>query len=250
MTTTVDWNVLDKPGVRDVASRAARKVFDRYQDSILSDRDDLEQDALTYIASMERLREVTDELGLLNYRLEQVLTYNLRTEVRQRSKQLSYDKLTSEGGDDEGKTYIRPYVAFETSSKSYTRESVESLLPAVWDESYCYGLPQKDSAPDPDMPRGSANKAHGNNLSAYIADIKTGWEKTPLTLKERRALVLAFAAGWTQKDIAFNQGCSQQAISERIDRAIGKIVARLNGGYWHEVLGDPDPEPPIAAVAA
>ena len=78
-------------------------------------------------------------------------------------------------------------------------------------------------------PAAAANKARGNSHWAYIGDIKTGWIKTPLTLDERRALLLRFGLGWDQTDIAFNQGVSQQAMSKPLDAAVKKITARLNG---------------------
>lgn len=236
VATEPRWDVLDRKGVREVASQAARRINRQYAD--YTELEDLKQDALVLIATSSGLQEAVDkgELGLLQFRLEQVLVKSIETYVRHTSRHISYDRIEAQDENEEG-TFIRPYVEVATASNEYTRESVESLLPAVWDEGYAYGLPRQDTAPDPDMPRGSANKAQGNNLSAYIADIKVGWEKAPLTIKERRALILAFGLGWTQRQIAYNQGVSQQAIQQRIYSGVGKIVARLNGGLWHELEG-------------
>lgn len=238
-TKTASWDILELPEVQSIIKQAAKRIHRQYETVI--EYDDLEQEAT--------IRAVTDkgviaaardgEMGLFQYRLEQGLTDMLRPKVKEANNTVSLDALMEEAGDD---GFALPYVVIETASNDYTRESVETLLPAVWDDSFVYGLPQRDDAPDPDMPKSASNKAHGNDLSAYIADIKTGWDKTPLTIKERRALFLAFnttlpGGPWTQREIAFNQGVSQKTISLRLEQAIGKIVARLNGGYWHELEG-------------
>lgn len=230
-----DWAVLDLEGVREVTAQAARRVHKRYAD--YTEVEDLKQDALIFVATRPNLQAPAydEELGLLQFRLEQDLVESIETEVKHRKNTISYSAVEVQDEHEEG-TYVRPYVQIETTSNEYTRESVESLLPAVWDEDYAYGLPKKDTAPDPDMPRGAVNVAHGNDLSAYIADIQVGWEKTPLTRKERIALLLAFGFGWTQREIAYNQNVSQQTISERIYTAVGKIVARLNGGLWFYLM--------------
>jgi len=230
------WTVLDIEGVREVATQAARRVNRRY--SQVTELDDLTQDALILIATKGDLLSCLEgdepELGLLQYRVEMDLVNKAQTAANQQQRNIPFERLEATEGDH---TFVRPYVAIATASSDYTRESVETLLPAVWDESYVYGMPQRDDAPDPDMPKGSTNKATGNNLVAYIADIKTGWDKTPLTVKERRAVLLAYGMGWTQGEIATNQGVSQQTIQERLYKAIGKIVARLNGGLFYELLG-------------
>lgn len=227
-----DFNYLDNKTVLDVIKQAARRVHRKF-DEQYSEVEDLIQEAHVAIATSADLLEAVDseDYGLLQYRLEMDLTNLVQKEVRRTSKNISFDALLDAQDDGE---YLASSVVIETASNDYSRESVESLLPAVWDESFVYGLPQKDTAPDPDMPRGSSNKAEANNLAAYISDIKTAWELTPLTVKERRALVLAFGFGWTQKEIAFNQECPQQNVSRRIDAAIGKIVARLNGGFYYD----------------
>jgi hypothetical protein len=235
----VRWDVLSLPGVQKAVTQAARKIHKRYENVI--ELEDLEQEATIIMVTRlpERAQACAegagdDNLGTLQHELEMDLVDYLRPKAAERQKTISYDALV-EKSDEDG--LIAPYVVIETASNDYTRESVETLLPAVWDESYLYGLPQRDDAPDPDMPKGSTNKARGNNLSAYIADIKTGWEKTPLTTKERRALILAYGLGWPIKEIAYNQGVSDRAIRYRIEGAVGKIVARLNSGYWYELEG-------------
>lgn len=255
VTPEADWSVIELPYVRDIATQAAKRIHRKYPN--VSELEDLEQEALIRIATTANLQEAArdeDNIGLLQHRLEQDLGDALLPQAKRQARTISYDELT-ENAEEDG---IRlPYVVIETASADYTRESVETLLPAAcWthhmrhrqelagrkhrctaDESYLYGLPQRDDAPDPDMPKGSTNKSRGNNLSAYIADIKAGWEYAPLTDKERASLFLAYGCGWTHEQIAFNQGTIQSVISRRIETAVGKIVARLNGGYWAELAG-------------
>lgn len=226
--------VLADEAVCDIVVQAARRVQRRYRQMEV---DELTQQGYLLVSSTPELQEVADHpetLGLLQFRLEQRLVRFATKEARRQQSTLSYDALTDveEEGD-----FLLPYVAIATAANDYSRESVESLLPAVWDETYCYGLPRKDTAPDPDMPKGSTNKSHGNDLSAYLADIKVGWDRAPLTQKERVALFLAFGVGWTQEQIAFNQGVVQSTIHDRIFSGVGKIVNRLNGGIWFELEG-------------
>lgn len=226
-------DLLNDADVREVCLQAARRVGRRAHQIEL---EDITQTAYLLLAEKPDLQECAEDpeqYGLLQYRLERRLVKRFVPSAARMRQTLSYDELV--GGEEEGE-FMLPYVSIATASNDYTRESVESLLPSVWDEGYCYGLPRKDTAPDPDMPKGSTNKSHGNDLSAYLADINVGWHRTPLTRKERVALFLAFGMGWTQDQIAYNQGVAQQTISNRIFTAVGKIVARLNGGYWAELL--------------
>jgi DNA-directed RNA polymerase specialized sigma24 family protein len=111
---------------------------------------------------------------------------------------------------------------------TYDRPLVEQLLPAVWDSSYAYGM-NDPTAPDPDMPRAAADKAHSNTLYAHLADIKAGWVKAPIPRPERQALFLRYGLDLRQSDIGKRQGVTQKAVSERLARGVGRIVATLNG---------------------
>lgn len=111
---------------------------------------------------------------------------------------------------------------------SYDRPLVEQLLPAVWDQSYAYGM-TNPTAPDPDMPRAAADKAHSGALYAHLADIRTGWNKAPIPRPERQALFLRYALDLKQSDIGKRQGVTQKAVSERLARGVGRIVETLNG---------------------
>jgi|GEM_PF-4316488 len=254
------------PRVLNIVSHATRRVWTKYQSYV--EFEDLRQEAFILATTKEDLfQAATDEdFGYLQHRLELDLMnhcelgfatpWNNADGTVQRPDHTaiafegrwsgegdnrsaiplaySYEALVDDAKCDEEGGFVAPCVVIETASNDYSRESVESLLPAVWDKSYAYGMPMKDDAPDPDMPTGVTNKARGNNLSAYLADIATGWEETPLTTKERRALLLACGLGWTHEEIAYNQEVSQQAISQRVEAAVGKIVAHLNGGYYYD----------------
>lgn len=120
----------------------------------------------------------------------------------------------------------------------YTRDLVETLIPAIWDEAYTYGMPRAETAPDPDMPKSWRNKKEGNTHFALIADIKTAWAKTELTLKERRSVFMHHVLDYHQREIAAIEGCTQPAISVRLFTAVGKLVACLNGGEFDEAAYD------------
>lgn len=232
------WRRTLRDGVRDVARQSAKRVHSRYG-HLGIERDDLEQEALVALVTVPglvSLLEVEDiELGLLQHGLEQVLTWkHCRPEVRVARRNVALSRIDGESFEESSLVSYQPAPAM---AADYTRESVEMLLPAVWDEQMAYGLPKKETAPDPDMPRGASNPKRGNNLPAYIADIKTGWAKAPLTNRERRAVLMRFGLSFTQEEIAQHEGISQQAISARLFAAVGKIVARLNAGIWYELEG-------------
>jgi len=111
---------------------------------------------------------------------------------------------------------------------TYTRELVEQLLPTVWDHHSAYGI-TNPAAPDPDMPSAAADPAHSGTLYAHLADVHTGWTEAPLTIAERRALLMRYGLDWHQKAIARHEHVAASTASERLTRAVGRIVARLNG---------------------
>lgn len=227
-----NWGVIDDPRVKQVARRAARSLARDNQGFL--EEDDLYQEALIFIATKSDLTALAMQRnyallynGVRMDLLNGFVTPLLRTgEMEQRK----YKTVSTEDADE----FVSPFVHLDDGTGDYTEDAVRLLLPAVWDESYAYSLPDRDDAPDKDMPKSASNKARSNNHWAYIADIKTGWNKTPLTLDERRALLLYFGMGWTQRDIAFNQDTSQQTVSNRLDSGVKKITARLNGASLSE----------------
>lgn len=224
MSDTHDWSVLDNPELVDLCEYVVETVS--YNRNL--DADDLLQDAYVLVtATGGDLHAITSEpenFGLLAFRLEQQLINKHKTDIRRRDKAVSLDVRIEEG--DESIPYA-PYVPRKDGAV-YTRELVEALLPAVWDEEYAYGMRQ-ENAPDPDMPRSSSNKSTGNTLAAHIADIRRAWELTDLLDAERRTLLLSHGFDWSSVEISFNQELTKRAIDKRLYSGVGKIVAFLNG---------------------
>lgn len=223
------WGVFDVEEVDDVIAQTVRSLSFEYD---FIEVDDWIQDARMLVATKPDLYGCVlgdeIELGLLQYRLRQDLVDMARVEKDRRKRNTSFEERYDErpGADDYAPRPVTITVRRDTVA--YDRPLVEALLPAVWDEAFCYGI-RMENAPDQDMPRGSINKATGNTLAAHIADIKTGWADAPLTLGERRALLLGYGLDWKQTEIAFNQDVSQKTVSKRLETGVGKIVNTLNG---------------------
>lgn len=111
---------------------------------------------------------------------------------------------------------------------SYDRATVELLLPAVWDSEYAYGM-RNPTAPDPDMPTGTVDKKNGGTLFAHLADIRSAWNRAPLTLEQRRALLMRFGFDMQQKEIAAREGTYKMAVSRTVESGVGALVGWLNG---------------------
>lgn len=229
-TSVAQWGVIGDAHVQRVARAVARSIADMNQGVL--EEDDLYQEGLVLIAATPHIarQATTREYGLLYTRLRTELMQKF-VEKLDRSGELAarkYRSITIEDAEIEP----LPPILFDDGSGDYTEDAVKLLMPAVWDESYAYGIPLRDDAPDKDMPKGPGNKARSNSHWAYIADIKTGWEKTPLTHLERRALLMAYGLGWTQTNIANYEGVAQKTISVRLSGATKKIAARLNGAAF------------------
>ena len=214
------WDRSTDPEVQKIVSIRARQIAWDFDHAI--EAADLEQEAMILIATKPEFD--TDDYGLIDHRIRADMINLCTTRQSQRRRNVP---LMSE--QDEPSEPAVEYVPLSPVPGGYTREQIELLLPAVWDESYCYGLPAREDAPDPDMPRGSVNVAHGNNLSAYIADVKSGWKKAPLTLLEKRAVVLRFGAAYMDREIAEHEGVDRSTITHRIETAVTKIANYLNG---------------------
>lgn len=118
----------------------------------------------------------------------------------------------------------------------YSRDLVEQLLPAVWDETYAYGMPKAATAPSEDMPKGSVNKSHGNTLFAHLADIKTGWEAPDLSIAERQAVLLHYGLDLIEAEVGAVLGKPRTTVQYNIFTGIGKIVSHLNGTTFSEIM--------------
>jgi hypothetical protein len=113
----------------------------------------------------------------------------------------------------------------------YSRALVEHILPAVWDTEAAYGI-KNEQVPDADMPKGHKDPKKGSPLFAHLADIRHGWSAAPLSFEERQALFMRYFLDCTQGVIASFQGVSQQAVSYRCERGVGKLTAHLNGDKY------------------
>ena len=119
---------------------------------------------------------------------------------------------------------------------SYTESLVEQLIPAVWDQSFAWGL-QNPQAPDADMPKAKyKSPKEATTFWTHLIDIRIAWERCPLTMPERRALLLAYGIGMEQSEIAENQSVSQQSISKRIAKGVDKLTEWLNADYETEEI--------------
>ncbi|WP_031513756.1 hypothetical protein [Streptomyces sp. NRRL F-5123] len=110
----------------------------------------------------------------------------------------------------------------------YTRAIVEKTLTAMWDPDSPYGM-KNESAPDADMPRGYVDKKKGSDFGAHLADVRRAWGAGPLSLVEKQAVFMRYALDQEQEVIAGFQRVTQQAVSYRIERGVGKLAAHLNG---------------------
>lgn len=226
------WNLLDDPTVRRVVRNAANSVADMNQGIV--DAEDMFQEGLILVATVPGIAEkaIVGDFGLVYGDVRESL-YRRHIRTLDRRGELDARKYRTVSTEDH-ETEPEQTVMFDAGTGDYTEDAVKLLLPAVWDDSYAYGLPDRENAPERDMPKAAANKARANNHWAYIADIKTGWETTPLTRLERRALLLVYGVGYTHEQAAQFEGVDQSTVTRRINTAIRKIVARLNGAGIEE----------------
>ncbi|WJN63142.1 DNA binding protein [Streptomyces phage phiScoe44] len=114
----------------------------------------------------------------------------------------------------------------------YDRALVERLLPACWDVQAAYGLKDEQQA-DQDMPKSKADPSHAGTLLAHLTDIRSAWQWATklqgLTPGEAQAVILRYGLDWTEREVGLQLGVSQQAISKRCEKAVGKLAAHLNG---------------------
>lgn len=87
---------------------------------------------------------------------------------------------------------------------------------------------------DPADIKGSIDPRRSNSAWSELVDVRAGWYGAELTEKERTTLFLAHSLFWSQKEIAFNQGVTVQAISLRIRGGLQKIAAWINGDEIEE----------------
>lgn len=227
--TATNWDLVEDPRVKRAVRDAAKSIAN--MNAGIVEAEDMYQEGLLLVAGTEKIagNARNEDFGLVYKEVRERLFKKFIRSL-DRSGELDarkYRTITHEDVEEES----APVATFDDGSGDYTEDAVRLLLPAVWDESYAWTLPERDDAPDKDMPKSKGNKSHGNSHWAYIADVKTGWEKSPLTRLERRALLMAFGLAWTHDDIAEHEGVAQPTVTVRINTAIKKITARLNGAH-------------------
>ena len=229
------WKISENVQVQTTVRNAARSIAE--MNSGIVEADDMYQEGLLLVAGIPKIAEhaIVGDLGLVYKEVRERL-FKAFIRPLDRSGELDARKYRSipVGESEDEESIPKGGFTFDDGSGDYTEDAVKMLLPAVWDEDYAYGLPDREDAPDKDMPKVAGNKARSNSHWAYIADIKTGWGKTPLTLLERRALFMAYCLGDTHTDIARYEGVDRSTVSKRIDSAVKKITARLNGALIEE----------------
>lgn len=248
-TLDPDWSLLEHPGVDEVIERVVTNLD--VELNLDMDRDDLAQEAVILVTTKADLRMLIEryELGLLYHGLRSDLLNKADVQIKQRARLSSYEGLREaedeaavgeyigglrESEDAEVEPRQEEYRNYDRTMRAaphqagYTRELVEHLLPAVWDGDCDYGM-RNPYAPEPGMPKATVNLKESGTLYAHLADIRSAWAKAPLLMEHRRALLLRHGFDWTQKEIGFNQGITQQAAQQRIERGVGIIVNFLNG---------------------
>lgn len=118
---------------------------------------------------------------------------------------------------------------------TYTEAMVEHLLPSVWDRTYAWGM-QNPEAPDPDMPKAKYKApTEATSFWTHLIDVRMAWERAPLTMYERRAILLRYALDWEQDEIARNQNVSQSTISRRVSKGVDLLTRWLNADVETDV---------------
>jgi len=114
---------------------------------------------------------------------------------------------------------------------TYSEAMVEQLLPSAWDRTYAWGM-QNPEAPDPDMPKSKyKSPKEATTFWTHLIDVRIAWEQAPLTMFERRAILLSYAFGWTAEEIGFNQGITSRAVNKRLAKGVDKLTEWLNADY-------------------
>lgn len=113
----------------------------------------------------------------------------------------------------------------------YSEAMVEHLLPSVWDRTYAWGV-QNPQVPDPDMPKAKyKSPKEATTFWTHLIDVRVAWERAPITVPERRTLLLHYAFGWSAEEIAFNQQITARAVNKRLAKGVDRMTAWLNADY-------------------
>jgi DNA-directed RNA polymerase specialized sigma24 family protein len=116
---------------------------------------------------------------------------------------------------------------------AYNRPLVERLVPAIWDQSFAYGMTDPQ-APDPTMPRSKPDPKTGGTIYAHLADIRSAWERAELPQVERQAVLLRYALDWPLEQVGRAQNVDKSTAMRRAERGVGRLVAFLNGKTYRD----------------
>jgi len=120
---------------------------------------------------------------------------------------------------------------------SYQRDTIESLIPAIWDEAFA--MDAKDPlGPAEGAPKSKSDPSHGNGKLAMICDVQQAWAYADLELEERQAVLVRFGMDEDYDSAARILGeTHKMTVHRRCTRGIVKLGLYLNGGKaWAEEL--------------
>lgn len=113
---------------------------------------------------------------------------------------------------------------------TYSRQQIESTMPAVWDTTMVLeGFQEQSRDAELQSIKGYVDPRRSNDRWAHCADIQRAWKLAPLTLRQRQVLYLRFAWGDLQMDIAHTLDVDQSTVSRALDAGLATIEAFLNG---------------------
>lgn len=219
---THDWSVLDNPKVVETIEAAARAAGT----TAYMGYDDLVQLGAIRVAEIKanlHLPARRGEFALLRLRLDQDFTDMLKTEWRRGNRM---DPMVEEGVEDG--LYFEPQLDLDKSG-GYSQEVIETVIPALWDDSYAMRLDSNPLAPDSDMPKGSGGRISGPAHWDLIADVRRAWQQSGLTDMERKAVLLTIGVGMSLRDAADYLDCSYVSVRNYTAAAMCKLVSFLNG---------------------
>lgn len=154
---------------------------------------------------------------------------------------------------------------------SYNRRLVEQLLPAVWDQTYAYGM-DNPVAPRPifrckthiktkvfedeggtqevstcacveaSTRKATTNPKQSGTLWAHLGDIRQAWKLADVPQVERQALLLRYGLDWRAAEIGHNQGVSKRTAERRVEAGVGRLTAFLAGRTYDDGDAELDDE--------
>ena len=248
-----DWSILNEPQVADIAEAISWRFAEDYPN--LFTQEDAHQEVRLILAerAVTARQVLADGTGLLYRWLTQRMRDKFLTSERRLSNAVSIDELDGvELGRPGVRTEFPAYdldaneeqdekpkpapVAWERQPKTkvpalYDRRLVEAMLPYVFDDSIVWGM-KVDTAPDPDMPRGSKDPSKGWNSFAHLVDVRRAWALAGLSDDQRRAVFLHYALDYTEEEAATQLGAPRSTVEYRIERGVGLLAAWLNGSTY------------------